>query len=71
MLAAGTHPATRLPLLEPQEGRTCGNCSHHFVRTFWPRRFHKCDATEAGRSAASDLRVSWPACTLWQQGVEP
>ena len=69
LLDAGIHPATRLPL--PVEGTgTCGDCAHHHAyRESPPRVWHKCDLHRLGQShsAASDIRVSWPACSAWQE----
>lgn len=58
-LARGEHPATRRPL-RPDLG-TCGECAHHMVTSDCARRYHKCRFTQT-RGAASDIRVSWPAC---------
>jgi len=64
-IAAGRHPATLLPLL-PDE--CCGQCVHahhynHHNRSYW-----KCGEHRLGEShsAASDIRVSWPACTKFE-----
>jgi hypothetical protein len=62
----GMHPATRLPLLAADWGFQCGNCIHA-VRVQGGARWHwKCARHRLGMSAseASDIRVSWPACTL-------
>lgn len=63
MLTIGVHPATRQPTA-PELGR-CGDCAHahrvvHHSRAWW-----KCDLHRLGmsHSEASDIRVSWPACT--------
>ena len=64
LLAAGIHPATRQPLL----GRhTCGECDHACNVHGGARRYWKCARHRLGpsRSEASDIRVSWPACTLF------
>jgi hypothetical protein len=64
-LAAGTHPATGRPLLHEEWGYRCQDCTHctgfgHNLRTYW-----KCRISRLGvsHSAASDIRLSWPACT--------
>lgn len=68
MLAAGVHPATGLKLFPAVFGHKCGGCAHavqvqHGNRTYW-----KCDTSRLGlaRSAASDIRTSWPACELFK-----
>ena len=63
LLDAGIHPRTGLPLAE--NGETCGTCLHHFVRHVGSD-FHKCDLTPPTRGPATDVRVSWPACTGWE-----
>lgn len=70
MLDAGIHPTSRRPLLVFAEGTgpfTCGGCAHHLVK----RRgntYHKCAKAHGGLTGgpASDVRVSWPACDLYQ-----
>lgn len=62
MLAAGVHPATRRPLLDPERGLTCGGCAHlagygHNNTTYW-----KCELAGATRGPATDVRRKWPAC---------
>jgi hypothetical protein len=66
-IAAGQHPATRAPLLSGGQA-TCSTCAHahhlqHHNRSWW-----KCDRHRLGmsHSAASDIRASWPACTLYE-----
>jgi hypothetical protein len=63
-LAAGVHPATRERLTDPELELHCRDCVHavrvgHHDRVWW-----KCEEHRLGmsRSAASDIRVSWPAC---------
>lgn len=65
-LAAGRHPATGRPLLDPEWGYTCRDCANcygsgHNLRTYWKCRRHVRGHTGG---AASDIRVSWPACVL-------
>jgi hypothetical protein len=63
MLSQGRHPPTRLGLLDPGWGFTCGGCAHARHGDFW-----KCDIHRLGlsRSASSDIRKSWPACTAYR-----
>lgn len=59
-LERGVHPTTRLPTLD--DGRTCKDCphafSHHRAKTYW-----KCSQVAPTHGPATDIRVSWPACT--------
>lgn len=63
-LEAGRHPANGQPLHD-DPARTCRTCIYHrpVKRT---RTYHKCENHRLGitRSAASDIRVTWPACNL-------
>ena len=65
-LARGIHPATLRPLAG--NGETCATCTRHTAIEIRPGRvFHKCELHRLGmrHSAASDIRVSWPACMEW------
>ena len=63
MLAAGQHPTSLRPTLDPEWGFTCGDCDHHVSHTR-SRTFHKCEMAPGGltHGPGSDVRVSWPAC---------
>lgn len=65
LIAAGIHPATRCALAE--EG-SCGTCVHHHALHRGNAHVHKCDLHRLGmsHSAASDVRVGWPACSRWE-----
>lgn len=69
MIAAGQHPATRLPLAN--NGRTCGDCEHFVIKdTGRRRRWFKCGKQLHGDPLwpiGTDLRKSWPACTAWAE----
>lgn len=65
LLAAGTHPTTRLPLRQPVGEVKCGDCVHHFAYRA-SATYHKCDAVELTHGPGSDVRVSWPACTKFE-----
>ena len=69
MLAAGVHPVTRRPLLPLADEKTCGGCDHHFSHAH-NRTWHKCDLN-ASRGAATDIRVSFPACDRYKAAVAP
>lgn len=65
-LARGIHPATGQHLA--RNGEVCATCTHHQHLGWHNRAFHKCAKHRLGRShsAASDIRIGWPACTLWE-----
>lgn len=63
LLAVGVHPTTGARLAG--NGETCGSCAHlganeHNCRTYW-----KCTKVYVTSGPATDVRLSWPACTLW------
>ena len=58
-IAGGIHPMTRRPLL--LTGETCGTCSHLIDGA----PYFKCDRMEITRGPATDIRKSWPACSLY------
>jgi hypothetical protein len=65
LLAHGLHPATGAALLDPEWGYHCGDCAHARHVTNGNRAWWKCELHRLGvsHSAASDIRVGWPACT--------
>ena len=65
-LARGIHPAT-LHRVAADLG-TCGTCTHHVTYSHHDRTYHTCSEHRLGtsHSSASDIRVSWPACTAWE-----
>lgn len=65
LLDAGIHPTTRVALRQPVGAQTCGTCAHHFVRHLGGT-YHKCDAVAPTGGPATDVRVSWPACTRFE-----
>ncbi len=73
MLRDGIHPATLkklLPVEEDGKPETCGSCKHA-AKVGNPdgnRHYWKCAKHRLGmsRSTASDVRRSWPACSLWE-----
>jgi hypothetical protein len=66
LLARGVHPILRLPLAG--NGHTCGDCANHIARRF-NKTYHKCRLNDTA-GPATDLRVSWPACTRWEATEE-
>lgn len=67
LIAKGKHPATLLPLLGSDD--TCGACAHHQHYNYRAGSYHKCDVHRLGEShsAASDVRVGWPACVRFER----
>lgn len=63
-LEAGIHPATRCPV-RPELG-TCSTCAHHVAHVL-SRTFHKCELAGVTHGPSTDIRVSWPACTLYEE----
>jgi hypothetical protein len=68
LLARGVHPATRRPLR--LLGGTCGQCAHHGAFAY-SRTYHKCRLAGVSSCAASDIRISWPACELFVEKGAP
>lgn len=64
LLAAGIHPTSRRKLLGGNE--VCGTCAHcvanRMNRTYW-----KCAKVFVTNGPATDVRLSWPACDLWEK----
>lgn len=63
-IARGRHPFGA-PLAN--NGRTCGDCAFAFARGTSRHRYWKCSRTPATHSATTDLRLSWPACTSFEE----
>lgn len=65
-LERGIHPATGMRLIGSTA--SCGQCIHHETREHNCKTFHKCAKHRLGvtHGAGSDIRVSWPACVLWE-----
>lgn len=64
LLAAGWHPTSGRRLRGGDE--VCGTCAHcvgfrRHTRTYW-----KCAEVAVTRGAATDVRLSWPACVAWE-----
>lgn len=60
-LAAGTHPATGLPLTVGPS-LTCSG----YVSLQRHGRFYKCDRAGVTRGPGTDVRAGWPACVRYQ-----
>lgn len=48
------------PTPDPEAGLSARQIDHH-RRTYW-----KCDRVPLTHGAATDIRVSWPACTRFE-----
>ena len=46
-------------------GKTCKTCRFLLVRRYSGKYF-KCEKWSTSSSSASDIRVSWPACKLYE-----
>lgn len=66
MLARGVHPVTRLRLLPAEEQRTCRDCRNRFRHGQASRGYWKCELN-ATRGPATDVRLSYPACTGFRE----
>lgn len=62
LLGRGVHPITGARLAGNSE--TCGTCGHLDRYRHRTKTLIKCELNDT-RSAATDVRVSWPACTQW------
>lgn len=72
LLDRGVHPATRTALLDPKWGYTCNDCAHLRRWQYHNRTYVKCERHHLGEShsAASDVRVGWPACARFRIDAE-
>lgn len=59
----GVHPATARPLRGDAE--TCGSCAFLSTRRY-ANTYHKCARAKMTASPNTDIRLSWPACDLWE-----
>lgn len=65
MLERGQHPTGNGAI---DLNHNCRECAHCIVKGY-DRKYYKCDVSPLGesRSAASDIRLSWPACLKFQR----
>lgn len=63
-IACGWHPFGR-KLREPR-GETCGTCKHKTSHQPGANIYHKCELRGVTSGPATDLRLKWPACELWE-----
>lgn len=64
-IAVGIHPfgpAVRQPVGE----KRCGDCKWAYPVDDFNKRFWKCHKRGYSRGEATDLRVSWPACEMFE-----
>lgn len=68
-LERGIHPANGYELRVTPEGgqpRTCGDCWHAIsIDGRRGRNWWKCELGKLSSSEASDIRLTWPACTAY------
>jgi hypothetical protein len=64
LLERGINPATRRPFAH--NGETCGSCAHLQVHQH-SRRYYKCGLVANTGGPGTDIRLRWPACTLWER----
>lgn len=68
-IAVGIHPfgpALRAPIGE----KRCGDCKWAFPLDSGGKRFWKCHKRGVTHGEATDLRISWPACEIFDQKPE-
>ena len=64
------HPLNGMPLRGDNE--TCGTCAFSYPAPGGSRYYWKCLKWRYSHGRATDLRLKWPACSLWQEGdVDP
>lgn len=65
-LERGRNPGSGLELLEPQgPATTCGSCFHAIATGSRSHHYWKCELVPRSHGAATDIRLSWPACVAW------
>lgn len=63
-LARGVSPGSGRPLRE-EGSYTCGDCWHALKHQGGRKHYWKCEMGKLTRSETSDIRLKWPACTLF------
>jgi hypothetical protein len=66
-LATDQHPLGHARLAH--NGETCATCSHRRMNDMRAGRYWKCNQVPMTGGPASDIRLKWPACVRWAQGV--
>lgn len=67
-VAMGLHPLTGKPLAG--NGKKCQTCAHLRVKQMGGR-YYKCLQVPLTSGPATDVRVRWPACTLYEDKDQP
>lgn len=68
-IANGRHPLGGFLLEGSSE--TCGTCVYSFARQGGRDHYYKCRARKVTSGAATDLVLSWPACSMWKKPDQP
>lgn len=66
-IVLGVHPLAGRKLAD--NGETCGSCGLAVRLDYHSRAYWKCEAENhryVTHSEATDIRLYWPACRLWQ-----
>jgi hypothetical protein len=66
LIASGRHPVSGSLLAG--NGETCATCAH-LRQHRYANTYYKCEYNDTG-SAATDIRLGWPACTRWELAGE-
>lgn len=64
-IARGFHPLGHTHLAKNDE--TCGTCAHFVEHQPGANKYFKCRKYGITRGPGTDIRKSWPACTLWEE----
>lgn len=70
MLAQGFHPTTRRALLEPVGEHQCNDCEFCYANAGHAKTYYKCRKVAHTGGPATDTRLSWPACVLFEDRSE-
>jgi len=50
-------------------GRTCKFCAHLYYKSYYPKRFYKCELRKDTNGRGTDHRVKWPACGRYERAI--
>ncbi len=62
---AGRHPLGNE--LGPEASR-CRTCKHLIKDPYHSKTFYKCEKSNITHGAATDVKLKWRGCVLWEQG---
>lgn len=68
MIALGVHPATKRRI-QVDSVATCRDCVHCIHTHGGARNYWKCEKAGVSHSAASDIRLWWPSCALFESAA--